>query len=45
MKASQRPKVDGSRQVYEVFEQAWDKNLTEFTEEFKLMLLSRANRV
>lgn len=45
VKASQRPKVDSSRQVYEVFAQAWDINLIEFTEEFKVMLLSRANRV
>jgi DNA repair protein RadC len=26
VKASQRPKVDSSRQVYEVFSKAWDKN-------------------
>ena len=45
VKTSQRPKVDSSRQVYEVFVKAWDKDLIEFTEEFKVMLLSRANRV
>jgi DNA repair protein RadC len=45
VKASLRPKIDSSRQVYEVFVQVWDKGLIEFTEEFKVMLLSRANRV
>lgn len=45
VKASQRPKINSSRQVYEVFEQAWAKDLIEFTEQFKVMLLSRANRV
>ncbi|MEB2785003.1 JAB domain-containing protein [Algoriphagus persicinus] len=45
VKASQRPKVDSSRQVYEVFAQAWDNERIEFVEDFKVMLLSRANRV
>jgi DNA repair protein RadC len=45
VKASQRPKVDSSRQVYEVFAKAWDQDRIEFVEDFKVMLLSRANRV
>ncbi|WP_439487463.1 JAB domain-containing protein [Algoriphagus sp.] len=45
VKNSLRPKVGSSRQVYEVFAQAWDTDRIEFVEEFKVMLLSRANRV
>ncbi|WP_026953601.1 JAB domain-containing protein [Algoriphagus vanfongensis] len=45
VKASQRPKVDSSRQVFEVFTQVWEEDRLEFVEDFKVMLLSRANRV
>ena len=45
IKASQRPRVESSRQVYEVFTKAWDQDRIEFVEDFKVMLLSRANRV
>jgi len=45
VKASQRPKVTCSRQVFEVFSQAWSEDRIEFVEDFKVMLLSRANRV
>lgn len=45
VKNSLRPKVGTSRQVYEVFAQAWDQERIEFVEDFKVMLLSRANRV
>ncbi len=45
VKSSLRPKVSSSRQVYEVFAQAWDTDRIEFVEDFKVMLLSRANRV
>ncbi|MEB2780751.1 JAB domain-containing protein [Algoriphagus sp. C2-6-M1] len=45
VKNSLRPKVSSSRQVYEVFAQAWDTDRIEFVEDFKVMLLSRANRV
>lgn len=45
VKNSLRPKVGTSRQVYEVFAQAWDQDRIEFVEDFKVMLLSRANRV
>ncbi|WP_339878766.1 JAB domain-containing protein [uncultured Algoriphagus sp.] len=45
IKASQRPRVESSRQVYEVFTNAWDQDRIEFVEDFKVMLLSRANRV
>ncbi|WBL44231.1 JAB domain-containing protein [Algoriphagus halophytocola] len=45
VKNSLRPKVSSSRQVYEVFAQAWDQDRIEFVEDFKVMLLSRAKRV
>ncbi|MEP0710888.1 JAB domain-containing protein [Algoriphagus sp.] len=45
VKASLRPRVESSRQVYEVFAKAWDQDRIEFVEDFKVMLLSRANRV
>ena len=45
VKASQRPKVTCSRQVFEVFSQIWEEDRIEFVEDFKVMLLSRANRV
>lgn len=45
VKSSQRPKVDCSRQVYEVLYSFWDKDTLELAEHFQVMLLSRANRV
>ncbi|MDR7131622.1 DNA repair protein RadC [Algoriphagus sp. 4150] len=45
VKASMRPCVCGSRQVYEVLSKTWDRERLEFVEDFKVMLLSRANRV
>ncbi|SFU20512.1 DNA repair protein RadC [Algoriphagus locisalis] len=45
VKNSLRPKVSSSRQVYEVFAKAWDQDGIEFVEDFKVMLLSRANLV
>lgn len=44
-KTSALPKVDCSSRVYEVFLQAWDRDRIEFVEDFKVMLLSRSNRV
>src|SRR6266540_6447685 len=45
VKASARPKVLTSRDVYEVFKQSWDENKIDFIEQFKIMLLTRSNRV
>jgi|GEM_PF-2692471 len=45
VKASQRPKVNSSRQVFEVFSKVWEEESIEFLEDFKRMLLSRVNRV
>ncbi|MFN3759534.1 MAG: JAB domain-containing protein [Algoriphagus aquaeductus] len=45
IKASQRPKVSCSRQVYEVLLKFWNPDCLEYTEQFQVMLLSRGNRV
>ncbi len=45
VKASARPQVLTSRDVYEIFKQSWDENKIDFVEQFKIMLLNRSNRV
>lgn len=44
-KASERPKVTTSKQVYDILINHWDKEIIELKEQFKIMLLNRANRV
>lgn len=45
VKSSERPRVECSRQVFEVLYGFWDKDTLELAEHFQVMLLSRANRV
>ena len=45
IKPSQRPKIDCSKDVYELLSNNWDTNKIEFVEQFKIILLNRANRV
>lgn len=45
VKASERPKITTSSDCYRLFLKQWDVNKLEFVEQFKVMLLSRANRV
>src|SRR6187551_365 len=45
VKASERPQVIHSKDVYEIFKQSWDENKIDFIEQFKIMLLNRSNRV
>ena len=45
VKASDRPKVIHSKDVYEIFRQSWDENKIDFIEQFKIMLLNRSNRL
>lgn len=45
VKSALRPRVCSSRQVFEVFADACDPDRIEFVEDFKVMLLSRANKV
>ena len=45
VKPSMRPKVTGSLDVRDIFLENWDLDNIGFIEEFKIMLLNRANRV
>ena len=45
VKPSQRPRISGSRDAEAIFRQTWDLDKIELVEEFKVMLLNRANRV
>jgi DNA repair protein RadC len=45
VKASDRPQIKCSKDAYELFLEAWDLDTIEHHEEFKLMLLTRSNRV
>ncbi len=45
VKASDRPKITRSNDAYELFMKYWDENKLEFVEQFKVMLLNKANRV
>ena len=45
VKASERPLIKTSKDCYETFLKVWDENKIEFQEEFKVLLLNRANRV
>jgi DNA repair protein RadC len=45
VKASERPQIKNSRNCYETFMKVWNSNTIEFQEEFKVLLLNRANAV
>ncbi len=45
VKASQRPKVSSSKEVYQILLQSWDENKIEFVEQFKILLLNRCGRI
>jgi DNA repair protein RadC len=45
VKASLRPKVTGSKDVYEVLKKYWEEDKIEFVEQCKVLLLNRANKV
>ena len=44
-KVSQRPKVVSSKDAYGVFMKSWNMNKIELLEEFKVLLLNKANKV
>nr|WP_294895165.1 JAB domain-containing protein [uncultured Pedobacter sp.] len=44
-KASERPRVTSSKEVYGILYNNWNLNKIEFQEQFKIMLLNRANKV
>lgn len=45
VKPSLRPKISSSRDVYNVLLENWDRTKIEFIEQFKVLLLNRANKV
>ncbi|HUX95952.1 MAG TPA: JAB domain-containing protein [Bacteroidales bacterium] len=45
VKASDRQQIKCSKDAYELFMETWDIDTIEHHEEFKLMLLTRSNRV
>jgi len=45
VKPSERPQVTCSTDSYKVLKERWDTGKIEFVEQFKLLLLNRANRV
>ena len=45
IKASARPSIGSSRDAYDILTQHWDANKIDFVEQFKVVLLNRANRV
>lgn len=45
VKASERPKITHSKDAYVIFKNTWDENKIELQEQFKVMLLNRANKV
>ena len=45
VKPSLRPRITGSKDAYNVLLENWDSSKIEFVEQFKVMLLNRANKV
>jgi len=45
VKASDRPQINSSIDVYKVLRENWNFEIIEFIEEFKIIILNRANRV
>lgn len=45
VKASQRPKITKSSDAYDILIDSWDDSKIEFVEQFKVILLNRANQV
>lgn len=44
-KPSDRPKITSSKDAYSILLQVWNKEIMCFIEDFKILLLNRANRV
>ena len=45
VKASDRPQVKCSKDAFDIFMESWDPDSIEHIEEFKLMLITRSNKV
>ena len=44
-KASERPQITCSKDIYEIFYNNWNLNKLEYVEQFKMLLLNRGNKV
>lgn len=45
IKASDRPKINSSRDAYDILLNSWDENKIGFVEQFKILLMNRGNKV
>jgi DNA repair protein RadC len=45
VKASARPQITSSKTSYDVLLKVWDENKIEFVEQFRVLLLNKANKV
>jgi len=45
VKASERPKINSSKDAYDILINSWDENRIGFIEQFKILLVNRGNRV
>jgi DNA repair protein RadC len=45
VKASERPQINSSGDAYSLLKQVWEKGKIDFVEQFKVLLLNRANKV
>lgn len=45
VKASERPQITNSRDSFNILKKTWDENKINMLEQFKVLLLNRANRV
>lgn len=45
VKPSDRPQITGSSDAYKILLQVWEEGKLEFVEQFKVLLLNRANKV
>ena len=45
VKPSERPQIKTSKESYQLLLKSWDSNRIEFVEQFKVILMNRANRV
>ena len=44
-KLSECPQINNSKDAYEILKRVWDEGLMSFLEEFKVILLTKANKV
>jgi DNA repair protein RadC len=45
VRPSQRPRISGSRDAFNILKENWDQGKIEFVEQFKAMFMNRANKV